>query len=73
MEDVIAQVKGDRLDQAKLTQLMERHQAEQKRVMQRCVAEGGGLARDPPTGAEGGSRGAHPQVDGPVWRVAKKR
>ncbi len=37
MEDVIAQVKSDRLDQAKLTQLMERHQAEQKRVMQRLL------------------------------------
>jgi Spy/CpxP family protein refolding chaperone len=37
MEDVIAQVKSDRLDQAKLTQLMDRHQAEQKRVMQRVL------------------------------------
>ena len=37
MEDVIAQVKSDRLDQAKLTHLMERHQAEQKRVMQRLL------------------------------------
>jgi len=37
MEDVIAQVKGDRLDQAKLAQLMDRHQAEQKRVMQRVL------------------------------------
>lgn len=37
MEEVIAQVKGDRLDQAKLTQLMDRHQAEQKRVMQRVL------------------------------------
>ena len=37
MEDVIAQMKSDRLDQAKLTQLMERHQAEQKRVMQRLL------------------------------------
>ena len=37
MDDVIAQVKSDRLDQAKLTQLMERHQAEQKRVMQRLL------------------------------------
>ena len=37
MEDVITQVQGDRLDQAKLTQLMDRHQAEQKRVMQRVL------------------------------------
>ena len=37
MEDVIAQVKSDRLDQAKLTHLMERHKAEQKRVMQRLL------------------------------------
>lgn len=37
MEDVIAQVKSNRLDQAKLTHLMERHQAEQKRVMQRLL------------------------------------
>jgi len=37
MEDVIAQVKGDRLDQAKLAQLMDRYQAEQKRVMQRVL------------------------------------
>jgi protein CpxP len=28
MEDVIAQVKSDRLDQSKLTQLFERHQAD---------------------------------------------
>ena len=34
MEDIIAQVKSDRLDQAKLTELMDRHQAEQKRLMQ---------------------------------------
>lgn len=34
IEEVIAQVKGDRLDQVKLTQLMDRHQAEQKRIMQ---------------------------------------
>lgn len=37
MEETIAQVQGDRLDQAKLTQLMDRHQAEQKRVMQRLL------------------------------------
>ena len=37
MEDIIAQVKSDRLDQAKLTELMDRHQAEQKRVMQRLL------------------------------------
>ena len=37
MEEVIAQVQSDRLDQAKLTQLMDRHQAEQKRVMQRVL------------------------------------
>lgn len=37
MEEVIAQVKGDRLDQVKLTQLMERHQAEQTHVMQRVL------------------------------------
>ena len=37
MEDVVAQVQSDRLDQAKLTQLMDRHQAEQKRVMQRVL------------------------------------
>lgn len=37
VEGVIAQVQSDRLDQSKLTQLMERHQAEQKRVMQRLL------------------------------------
>lgn len=37
MEEVIAQVQSDRLDQAKLAQLMERHQAEQKRLMQRVL------------------------------------
>ena len=37
MEEVIAQVQSDRLDQAKLTQLMDRHQAEQKRVMQKVL------------------------------------
>jgi Spy/CpxP family protein refolding chaperone len=37
MEEVIAQVHSDRLDQSKLTQLMERHQAEQKHVMQRVL------------------------------------
>ena len=37
MEDIIAQVKSDRLDQAKLTELMDRHQAEQKRLVQRVL------------------------------------
>jgi len=37
MEDIIAQVKSDWLDQAKLTELMDRHQAEQKRLMQRVL------------------------------------
>ncbi len=37
MEELIAQVQSDRLDQAKLTQLMDRHQAEQKRVMQKVL------------------------------------
>ena len=37
MEEVIAQVQSDRLDQAKLAQLMDRHQAEQKRLMQRVL------------------------------------
>ncbi len=37
MEELIAQVKSDRLDQAKLTQLMDRHQAEQKRVMEKVL------------------------------------
>ena len=37
MEEVIAQVQSNRLDQAKLSQLMDRHQAEQKRVMQRVL------------------------------------
>jgi len=37
MEETIAQVQGDRLDQAKLEQLMERHQAEQRRLMQRVL------------------------------------
>ena len=37
MEDVITQVQGDRLDQAKLIQLMDRHQVDQKRVMQRVL------------------------------------
>jgi periplasmic protein CpxP/Spy len=37
MEEVIVQVKGDRLDQVKLTQLIDRHQAERKRVMQRVL------------------------------------
>jgi len=37
MEEAIAQVQSTRLDQAKLTQLMDRHQAEQKRVMQRVL------------------------------------
>ena len=37
MEEVLAQVQSDRLDQAKLTQLMDRHQAEQKRLVQRVL------------------------------------
>ncbi|MCI1280551.1 MAG: Spy/CpxP family protein refolding chaperone [Nitrospira sp.] len=37
MEEVITQVQSDRLDQAKLAQLMERHQAEQRRLMQRVL------------------------------------
>jgi Spy/CpxP family protein refolding chaperone len=37
MEAVIAQVQSDRLDQAKLAQLIEQHQAEQTRVMQRAL------------------------------------
>jgi Spy/CpxP family protein refolding chaperone len=37
MDEVMAQVQSDRLDQAKLTQLMDRHQAEQRRVMQRVL------------------------------------
>ena len=37
MEAAIAQVQSDRLDQAQLIQLMDRHQAEQKRVMQRVL------------------------------------
>lgn len=37
MEEVIAQVQSDRLDQAKLAQLMEQHQAEQRRLMQRVL------------------------------------
>ena len=37
MEEVIAQLQSNRLDQAKLSQLMDRHQAEQKRVMQRVL------------------------------------
>ena len=37
MEDVIAQVQSDRLDQSKVAQLFERHQAGQTRLMQRVV------------------------------------
>ena len=37
MEAVLAQVQSDRLDQAKLAQLIEQHQAEQTRVMQRAL------------------------------------
>lgn len=37
MEAVIAQVQSDRLDQAKLAQLIEQHQAEQTRMMQRVL------------------------------------
>lgn len=37
MDEVIAQVQSDRLDQARLTQLVDRHQTEQKRVMQRLL------------------------------------
>ncbi len=37
MEEVIAQVQSDRLDQAKLAQLIERHQAGQTRTMQRVL------------------------------------
>ena len=37
MEDVIAQVQSDRLDQSKVAQLFERHQAGQTRLMQRVL------------------------------------
>lgn len=37
MEEVIAQVKSDRLDEAKLAQLIEQHQAERTRMMQRVL------------------------------------
>jgi periplasmic protein CpxP/Spy len=37
MEEVIAQVQGERLDQAKVTQLFEQHQAGQTRMMQRVL------------------------------------
>lgn len=37
MEDVIAQVQNDRLDQSKVAQLFERHQAGQTRLMQRVL------------------------------------
>ncbi|MDF0666999.1 MAG: Spy/CpxP family protein refolding chaperone [Nitrospira sp.] len=37
MEEVIAQVKTDRLDEAKLAQLIEQHQAERTRMMQRVL------------------------------------
>lgn len=37
MDEVIAQVQSDRLDQAKVTQLFEQHQAGQTRMMQRVL------------------------------------
>ena len=37
MEDVIAQVQSDRLDQSKMARLFERHQAGQTRLMQRVL------------------------------------
>ena len=37
MEDVIAQVQSDRLDQSKIARLFERHQAGQTRLMQRVL------------------------------------
>ncbi len=37
MEEVIAQVQSERLDQAKLTRLFEQHQAGQTRLMQRVL------------------------------------
>ena len=37
MEDVIAQVQSDRLDQSKIARLLERHQAGQTRLMQRVL------------------------------------
>lgn len=37
MEEVIAQVKSDRLDEAKLAQLIEQHQAERTRMMQQVL------------------------------------
>lgn len=37
MEEVIAQVQGERLDQAKLTQLFEQHQAGQTRMLTRAL------------------------------------
>ena len=37
IEEVIAQVKSDRLDEAKLAQLIEQHQAERTRMMQRVL------------------------------------
>ncbi|MGE3978042.1 MAG: Spy/CpxP family protein refolding chaperone, partial [Nitrospira sp.] len=37
LEEVIAQVKSDRLDEAKLAQLIEQHQAERTRMMQRVL------------------------------------
>ena len=52
MEEVIAQVQSNRLDQARLSQLMDRHQAEQKRVMQRVLPKGGGMACDPSAGTK---------------------
>jgi Spy/CpxP family protein refolding chaperone len=37
MDEVIAQVKSERLDEAKMAQLIERHQAGQTRMMQRVL------------------------------------
>ncbi|MBX3236044.1 MAG: Spy/CpxP family protein refolding chaperone [Nitrospiraceae bacterium] len=37
MEEVLAQVQGERLDEAKLVQLLERHQAVQTRMTQRVL------------------------------------
>lgn len=37
MEEVVAQVKSDRLDEDKVAQLIERHQAGQTRMMQRVL------------------------------------
>ncbi|NGZ12017.1 MAG: hypothetical protein CV088_22080 [Nitrospira sp. LK70] len=37
MEEIIARVKSDRLDEAKVAQLIERHRAEHTRTMQRVL------------------------------------